>query len=67
MSNYVIGALNILGGIFLHLLISGSFSRSEAALEYWSTWRAKHPAFSQYGPPFLIAFGAVRIGIGLLS
>jgi len=67
MSEYVIGAANILGGLFLHSLTAGRLSRSEEAREYWSTWRARHPAFSQYGPPFLVAYGLVRIAFGLLS
>lgn len=67
MSDYAIGAVNILGGLFLHSLISGRISRSEEGVEYWSTWRARHPTFSQYGPPFLVAYGLVRTAFGLLS
>lgn len=67
MSDYVIGAANILAGVFFHTLITGKISRTEADFEYWSTWRARYPAFSHYGPPFLIAFGAIRIAIGLLG
>jgi hypothetical protein len=67
MSDYVIGVANILGGLFFHALINGRISRGEAKLEFWSNWRAQHPAFSQYGPPFLVAFGALRIALGLLG
>ncbi|MCP3985392.1 MAG: hypothetical protein GY723_13465 [bacterium] len=67
MSDYVIGAANILGGIFSHALIHGRFSRTEAGLEYWAAWRDRYPAFSNYGPPFLAAFGALRIAFGLLG
>lgn len=67
MSDYVIGAVNILGGVFFHVLITGKISRTETSLEYWTNWRAQHPAFSQYGPPFLVAFGVVRIAIGRLG
>lgn len=67
MWDYVIGVANILGGLFLQALISGKLSRSEESLEYWSNWRAQHPAFSSYGPPFLMAFGVVRIAVGLLG
>ncbi len=66
-SDYVIGVANILGAVFLHALINGKFSRAEAGLEFWSKWRAQHPMFSQYGPPFLAAFGALRIAFGLLG
>ena len=64
MSDYVIGVANVLGGMFLHALTTGKFSRPEAGLEYWPSWRAQHPAISQYGPPFLIAFGSIRIALG---
>ena len=67
MSDYLIGAANILGGMFFHALINGQISRTESSLEYWSNWRDQHPAFSQYGPPFLIAFGTIRIAVGLLG
>ncbi len=67
MSDYVIGAANILGGVFCHALITGRIHRTDANLEFWSNWRDQHPAFSKHGPPFLIAFGSVRIAIGLLS
>ncbi len=67
MSNYVIGAANILGAVFIHALLDGKFSRTEAGVEFWSNWREQHPAFSQYGPPFLAAFGALRIVFGLLG
>ncbi len=66
MSDYVIGVANILGGLFLHALINGKIKRTEASLEYWSNWRAQHPIFSKYAPPFLIAFAAFRIVFGLL-
>ncbi len=67
MSDYLIGLANILGGFFLHALISGRIRRTEASLEFWSTWRDRHPIFSNYGPPFLVAFGALRIAFGLLG
>jgi hypothetical protein len=67
MSHYLIGAANIAVGLFLHLLISGRIRRTEASLEYWSNWRARHPAFSGYGPAFLVAFGALRIAFGVLG
>jgi hypothetical protein len=65
--DYAIGVVNILGGVFFHALVNGRFSRTEAGREFWSGWRAQHPAFTQYGPPFLVAFGALRIGFGLLG
>ncbi len=67
MSDYVIGVANILGGVFFHALITGKINRTQESLEFWSKWRAKHPAFSKHGPPFLVAFGALRIAFGLLS
>ncbi|MAG34006.1 MAG: hypothetical protein CL908_24265 [Deltaproteobacteria bacterium] len=67
MSEYVIGVANILGGLFFQALITGKFSRTEASLEYWSDWRTQHPAFCKYGPSFLVAFGAIRIAVGLLG
>ena len=67
MSDYVIGAVNVMGGVFFHALITGRFSQTEASLEFWSNWRARRPAFSKYGPPFLVAFGAIRIALGLLG
>jgi hypothetical protein len=67
MSDHVIGVANILGGVFFQALITGKFSRTEASLEFWSNWRTQHPAFSKYGPPFMVAFGALRIAIGLLG
>ena len=67
MSDYVIGAVNILGGVFFHALINGQINRTEASLEFWSNWRARYPIFSKYGPPCLIAFGAIRIVSGLLG
>jgi len=67
MSDYVIGAANILGGVFFHSLIHGKISRTEAGLEFWSNWRTQHPSFTAYGPPFLVAFGAIRIAIALLG
>jgi hypothetical protein len=67
MSDYVIGALNILGGVFFHGLINGKIKRTETSLEFWSNWRSQHPSFSKYGPPFLVAFGAVRIAIALMG
>ncbi len=67
MSDTVIGVANILGGVFFHALINGRIKRTEASLEFWSNWRAQHPAFSKHGPPFLVAFGALRIGFGLMS
>ncbi len=67
MSDYVIGVANILVGVFFHALITGKINRSDESLEFWSNWRAQHPAFSKHGPPFLVAFGAVRIAYGLLG
>ncbi len=67
MWDYVIGVANILGGVFFHALINGQINRTEASLEFWSNWRARHPAFSKHGPPFLVAFGAVRIAFALLG
>jgi len=67
MSDYVIGVANIVGGVFLHVLINGLIHRTESSLEFWSNWRGRHPAFSTYGPPFLVAFGTVRIALGLLG
>lgn len=67
MWDYVIGLANILGGIFLHALINGQLRRSDASLEYWSNWRAQHPAFTKWGPPFFVAFGALRVAFGLLG
>ncbi len=67
MSDYVIGAVNVIAGVFFHALINGKVSRTEASLEFWSNWRAQHPAFSKYGPPFLVAYGAIRIALGLLG
>lgn len=67
MSDYVIGFANILGGVFFQALITGKINRTEANLEFWSDWRAQHPTFSKYGPPFLVAFGAIRIAIGLIG
>ncbi len=67
MSDYIIGAANIAGGLFVHTLISGKISRTETSLEFWSDWRARHPTFSKYGPPFLVAFGAVRIVLAPLG
>ena len=67
MSGYAIGVANILLGVFLHLLLTGRIKRTEASREFWSSWRAQHPAFSEYGPPFLIAFGVVRIAFELLG
>jgi hypothetical protein len=67
MSNYVIGAINILGGFFFHALINGKINPTEEKLEFWSNWRAQRPAFSKYGPPFLVAFGGLRIAFGLLG
>jgi len=67
MSDYVIGAANILGGVILHALITGKLSRTEAGREFWSNWRAQHPMFSGYGPPFLVAFGLFRLAFGLLG
>ncbi len=67
MSDYVIGVANILGGVFFHALINGQINRTEASLEFWSNWRARHPAFSGYGPAFLVAFGALRIAFGVLG
>ncbi len=66
-SDYVIGVANLLGAVFIHALINGKFSRAEAGLEFWSKWRAQHPMFTNYGPPFLAAFGALRIAFGLLG
>jgi hypothetical protein len=66
MTDFVVGAANILLGIFLHALITGRMSRTGAGLEYWSKWQAQHPIFSRYGPAFLVAFGLFRIGFGLL-
>jgi len=67
MSDYVIGAANIVGGVFAHALIAGNISQTEEGREYWSNWRAQHPTFSKYGPSFLVAFGLVRIAFGLLG
>jgi hypothetical protein len=67
MSDYVIGLANILGGVFFQALITGKISRTEANIEFWSDWRAQHPTFSKYGPPFLVAFGVIRIAIGLVG
>ncbi len=67
MSDYVIGAANILGGVFLHSLIGGKLNPTEASREYWSSWRDQHPAFSKYGPSFLVAFGGIRIAVALLG
>jgi hypothetical protein len=67
MSDYVIGVANILGGMFFHALTTGKINRTKENLEFWSNWRARHPAFSKHGPPFLIAFGALRIAFGLLG
>ncbi len=67
MSDYVIGVANILGGLFFHSLITGKINPTEASLEYWSSWRDRHPAFSKYGPPFLVAFGGLRIVLELLG
>ena len=67
MSDYMIGAANILVGLFFQLLIGGRLSRAEAGVEYWNTWREQHPAFSKYGPPFLVAFGILRIAIASLG
>ena len=67
MSDYVIGAANILSGLFFHLLITGKINPTEARREYWSNWRARHPAFTQYGPACLVALGAVRIAVARLA
>lgn len=67
MSDYLIGAANIVGGVFCHALIHGKIHRTEASVEYYSNWRAQHPTFSKHGPPFLIAFGIIRIALGLLN
>jgi hypothetical protein len=67
MWDYMIGATNIVGGVFFHALINGRISQTEEGREYWSNWSAQHPAFSRYGPPFLVAFGIVRIAFGLLG
>ncbi|MAG31127.1 MAG: hypothetical protein CL908_09590 [Deltaproteobacteria bacterium] len=67
MADYLIGAANILGGVFLQVLIHGKIRPTEASAAFWSTWRAEHPSFTRYGPPFLVAFGIVRIAIGLLG
>ncbi len=67
MSDYVIGLANILGGVFFQALITGKIGRTETSLEFWSDWRARHPTFSKYGPPFLVAFGAIRIAVGLIG
>ncbi len=63
MWDYAIGVANILSGVFFHALINGKINRSEASLAFWSNWRSRYPIFSQYGPPFLIAFGVVRIAL----
>ncbi len=67
MWDYVIGVANILAGALSQALITGKFSRTEASREFWSNWRAQHPAFSKYGPPFLVAFGVLRIALALLG
>ena len=67
MSDYVIGVANILGGVFFHALITGKITPTKERLEFWSEWRVKHPAFSKHGPPFLVAFGALRIAFGLMG
>jgi len=67
MWDYGVGAANIGVGLFLHALISGKIRRTDESLEYWSNWRAQHPAFSGYGPPFLVAFGALRIAFGVFG
>ena len=67
MSDYLIGAANILGGAFTYALINGKINPTEASAEFWSNWRAQHPMFSNHGPPFLVAFGALRIAFGLMG
>ncbi len=67
MSDYVIGIANILVGLFCQALITGKLSRTESGSEYWSNWCGQHPSFSKYGPPFLVAFGVLRIAMGLLG
>ncbi len=67
MSDYAIGLANIVGGVFCHALIYGKISRTEAGVDFWSDWRTRHPTFSQYGPPFLVAFGVFRIALGALA
>ncbi len=67
MSDYVIGAANILGGVFLQAMINGKIRRSAESVEFWSGWRTQHPMFSKYGPSFLVAFGVLRIASGMLG
>ncbi|MBW2362399.1 MAG: hypothetical protein JRG84_15955 [Deltaproteobacteria bacterium] len=67
MSDYVVGVANVIGGVFCHALINGKINPSEANLEFWSNWRDRHPTFSNYGPPFFVAFGVLRIALGLLG
>ena len=63
----VIGVINVAIGVFLHVLISGKLSRTDERRAYWSTWREQHPLFTRWGPAFLVAFGALRIGLGVFD
>jgi hypothetical protein len=67
MWDYVVGVTCILGGVYFYAVSTGKINRTEASVEYWSNLRAQQPTLIKYLPPFLVAFGVLRIAFELLG
>ncbi|MBW2289692.1 MAG: hypothetical protein JRG80_12285 [Deltaproteobacteria bacterium] len=65
MWDYVVGVVCILSGVYVYAASIGRVNWSKASIEYWSNMRAQQPALIKYLPPFLVAFGVLRIVFGL--